>query len=134
VKGFEDSFATASPVHVSGGDTVTFTVVLFESESAAVTVTDTLPSSLTYVTDTLHVAPAWKNPGQYIDGDVRWSGLVTRTVPVSIKFRTQVTNTTSTLVIVNPIQVSRNGAKPVELTATVIVDGYPVSLPIVLKD
>jgi uncharacterized repeat protein (TIGR01451 family) len=133
-KSFEDSYATANPANVSGGDMVSYTIVLYESSSARMTLTDTLPSYLTCVPETLQVEPDWKNAAQFVNGDVRWSDLVTRTVPVSIRFQAQVTTTTSTLVIVNPTQVSRNGANPIELTATVIVNGFPVNLPIVIKD
>jgi len=130
---FADSYATATPPSVSGGEAVTLTVVLYEELSAALSLTDALPDSLVYLTDTLRVQPEWKNPAQFVGGEVRWADTVTRTVPVSVQFSAQVTPTVETLVIVNSVWVSRNGGVPVELTATIIANGIEVHLPIVIK-
>ena len=130
---FVDSFAKATPTALKGGEVVTYTVVLYEAVSATVTLNDPLPYTLTYVTDTLSVEPEWKNPAQFIGGQVRWTDLVTNSVPVSIQFGAQVTPTTKTLVIENVAHVSRNGGAPFDLSTTVIVNGSAAHLPIVIK-
>jgi hypothetical protein len=130
---FLDSHVTATPQSLSGGEEVTFTVMLYEESSATLSLTNALPDSLRYVTETLRVEPEWKNPAQYIEGEMRWADTVTRTVPVAIQYRAQVTPTTSTLVIVNSVWVARNTANPVELTATIIANGFSVQLPMVIK-
>jgi len=130
---FADSYAAVSPAAVNSGETVTYTVVLYEETSATMTLSDPLPSTLTYLSGTLQVEPTWKNPAQFVSDEVQWSDLVSSTVPVSIKFSAQVTVTTATLVITNPIQVSRGGADPLILDSVLIVNGLNVYLPTVLK-
>jgi len=130
---FADSYATVNPLAVQGGETVTYTVVLYEETSATMTLSDPLPPALTYVSGTLQVEPAWKNPAQFVGGEIQWSDLVTSTLPVSLKFSAQVTTTTATLVITDPIQVSRDGADPVTLSSLLFVNGLNVYLPAVLK-
>ena len=130
---FADSYVTATPRSLSGGEAVTLTVILYEEFSATLSLTNALPDALVYLTDTLRVEPEWKNPAQFVDGEVRWTDTVTSTVPVSIQFSAQVTPTVETLIIVNSAWVTRNSAAPVELTATIIANGLEVHLPVVIK-
>ena len=130
---FGDSYAWVNPVSVKGGETVSYNVVLYEFDTANLLLTDTLPSSLTYVTESLRVDPVWKNEAQIVAGEIRWSDVVTGAVPVAITFRAQVVQSTSTFTIVNPIRVSRDGAL-LELDVLSIVNGYPAFLPVVVRN
>ena len=130
---FADSTATVWPVSVDSGETVTYTVVLYEETAATLSLVDPIPDTLTILTPTLAVEPAWKNPPQFVGGEVHWSDLVTSTLSVNIRFSAQVTTTTATLAIANPIAVSRDGTDPLELETVVIVNGLNVYLPTVLK-
>jgi|GEM_PF-1588711 len=132
---FEDSFKRVSQVHLEGGETVTYTIVLYEESSASLSLTDTIPWPTTYVAGSARITPAWKGSVQCPDGaHIYWSGVVTSTVPVTITFRAQVPVTTTTLAIVNRAMVSRNGAAAVALSAISILNGFNSYLPIVLKN
>lgn len=130
---FWDSYVTATPRSLSGGEVLTFTVMLYEESSATLSLTNAFPGALRYVTETLHVEPEWKNRAEYIEGEVRWSDTVTAAVPVAIQYAAQVTPTMSTLAISNSVWVAWNTANPVELTATIIANGLEVQLPVVIK-
>ena len=130
---FWDSYVTATPQSLSGGEVVTFTVMLYEESSATLSLTNALPDALSYVTETLRVEPEWKSPAEYIEGEVHWTDTVTAAVPVAIHYTAQVTPTTSTLAIVNSVWVAWNTANPVELTATIVANGLKVQLPVVIK-
>jgi len=133
-RGFEDSFKRVSQVNLDGGETITYTIVLYEQVSASLALTDTMPWPVAYVPDSARITPAWKGPVQCPDNThVYWSGVVTGTVPVTITFQAQVPVTTTTLAIINRALASRNGATPVALSATSILNGFRTHLPTVLK-
>ena len=131
---FADSFKTVSHAILEGGETITYTIVLYEETSATLTLTDTIPSPLTYESGSVHVEPTWKNSAQYTGDDIRWSDTVTSTVPVTITFRAQVPVTTTTMAITNIAQMSRDGAAPIERRAISILNPFRAYLPLVLKN
>jgi len=131
---FEDSFKRVSQVNLEGGEAITYTIVLYEGTSATFALTDTVPSPCTYVLGSASVRPSWKAPVQDSGGTrVRWSDVVTSTVPVTITFQVQVPVTTTTWAIINWAMVSRNSATPVTLSALSILNGFQTYLPIVLR-
>jgi uncharacterized repeat protein (TIGR01451 family) len=131
---FDDSHKTVSHRDLSGGERLTYAIVLHEAVSAAVVVTDAIPAPLTYVPGSANVEPEGSGslelPGDY----VRWSGTVTGTVPVTITFQADVPVTTTAAVIVNRAEVSRDGAAAVELTAFSLLNASRVYLPVVVRD
>ena len=129
---FEDSFKRVSRGSLEGGETLTYTIVLYEETHATLTLTDTIPSPLNYAGG-LSVEPSWKNAAQYTGGEIRWSDTVTSTVPVTITFQAQAPITDTTWTIVNRAQISRDGAEPIEQSATSILNGFSMYLPLVLK-
>jgi uncharacterized repeat protein (TIGR01451 family) len=130
---FEDSFKGVSRVELEGGETITYTVVLYEAISATLTLTDAIPAPLTYVPGSANVEPSGSGT-LLIDDTVRWSGVVTGTQPVTITFQATVPVTTTSWVIVNRAWVSRDDAAPVERTATCVLNEFGVHLPLLLKD
>ncbi len=132
---FTDSFKTVSRRDLEGGERITYTILLYDSVSATLTFTDAIPVPLSYVTDTASIKPAGKGTVQFPTGAyLSWSGVVTGTAPVTITFQADVPVTTTTMWITNRALVSRNGAAPLELTATSVLNGFNVYLPVVLKD
>jgi len=129
---FEDSFKQVSRVRVEGGETIGYTIVLYEGIAAEMTFNDAIPYPYTYVPDSVAIEPAWKGPVQDANG-IQWSGDVTSTVPVTITFQVQVPVTSATLAVINRAQVSRDGGAPVELTALSIINSFDTYLPILLK-
>jgi hypothetical protein len=128
---FEDSFKTVSDIGLEGGETITYTIVLYEEIGAMLTLTDTVPSLLIY--ESSDVEPNWKNPVQYIGGDIRWSDTVTGAVPVTITFWTQVPITDTTWAIMNRALISHDGEAPIEKRALSILNGFSAYLPLTLK-
>ena len=130
---FADSFKSASSTRLDGGETITYTIVLYEQVSATLMLTDTIPSPCTYVPSSVTIEPIWKGPVNDTGG-IHWSGTVTSTVPVTITFQVQVPVTDTTWIIPNRALVSRDGAAPVELTATSFLNGFYVYLPVVFRN
>jgi uncharacterized repeat protein (TIGR01451 family) len=131
---FEDSFKAVSRRNLEGGETITYTIVLYEEMSATLTLTDAIPAPCTYVPGSADIKPDWKGTLQFPDSThIHWSGVVTSMVPVTITFQAQVPVTTTTWTIVNRAWVSRNSADPVALTDISFLNGCCVYLPIILR-
>ncbi len=129
---FEDSFKRVSHASLEGGETITYTIVLYEETRATLALTDTIPLPCTYVLGSADIEPAWKGPVQDTGG-IYWSGTVTGTVPVTITFQAQVPVTDTTWAITNRALMSRDGVAPVERRVTSILNGFSAYLPLVLK-
>lgn len=129
---FEDSFKRVSHASLEGGETITYTIVLYEKTRATLALTDAIPLPCTYVLGSADIEPAWKGPVQDTGG-IYWSGTVTGTVPVTITFQAQVPVTDTTWAITNRALMSRDGAAPVERRVTSILNGFSAYLPLVLK-
>jgi uncharacterized repeat protein (TIGR01451 family) len=130
---FEDSFKQVSQVALQGGETITYTVVLYEATDATLTLTDTIPAPLTYVPDSASVEPGGRGT-LLIDDSIRWSGTVTSTQSVTVTFQTQVPLTTTAWVIINRAQLSRDGAATIERLAVSVLNGFHLYLPVALKN
>ncbi len=131
---FDDSYKTVSHHDLEGGERLTYTIVLYEAVTATLTVTDAIPVPLTYVTASVNVEPEGRGtlelPGAYI----RWSGIVTGTVPVTITFQADVPVTTTTMAVINYAQASRNDTPVVELTAVSMLNSFRAYLPVVFRN
>jgi uncharacterized repeat protein (TIGR01451 family) len=131
---FEDSFKAVSRRNLEGGETITYTIVLYEEMSATLALTDTIPAPCTYVPGSADIEPDWKGTLQFPDSThIHWSGVVTSMVPVTITFQAQVPVTTTTWTIVNRAWVSRDSADLVALTDISFLNGCCVYLPIILR-
>jgi uncharacterized repeat protein (TIGR01451 family) len=130
---FEESFKQASHTRLQSGESVTYTIVLYEAISATLTVTDVVPAPLTYVPGSAQIEPAWKGPLVIADG-IRWTGTVTGLQPVTITLRAQSPMTTTAWTITNRAQIACNGAAPVERTAVSFLNGSSVYLPLVCRN
>jgi uncharacterized repeat protein (TIGR01451 family) len=132
---FGDSYKTVSHRDLEGGERITYTIVLYEAVSATLTLTDVIPAPLSYVFGSVNIEPGWKGTVEFPGTFIRWSGLVTGTVPVTITFQVDVPEVgTSVIPITNRALVSRNGAPPVELTARLFLNAFHVYLPVVLRN
>jgi uncharacterized repeat protein (TIGR01451 family) len=129
---FDDSYKTVSHRELWGGERITYTIVLYEAVSATLTLTDAIPAPLTYVPGSANVEPSGKGTVEF-PGYIRWSGIVTGTVPVTITFQVDVPVTTTTVAITNHAWVSRDSAAPVGLTATSFLNALHIYLPMVLR-
>ncbi len=128
---FEDSFKRVN-VNPQGDGTVTYTIVLYEETSATLTFSDTIPALLTYVPGSASIEPGSKGTLSITAG-IYWSGIVTGTRPVTITFQARASMTSATWAVVNRAWVSRNGAAPIERTATFFLNGFQTYLPWVAK-
>jgi uncharacterized repeat protein (TIGR01451 family) len=125
---FEESYKEVSHPRIYGGQEITYTVVLYEDTSATLTLTDTIPSPLSYVPGSADIMPSWKGPVQDA-GSIRWSGVVTSGQPVTLTFRALVPETSATLAVVNRVEISRDGAEPIERQALSILNPLLGFLP-----
>jgi uncharacterized protein (DUF362 family) len=132
---FEDSHKRVSRVILREGETVTYSIVLYEEVNATLTLSDTFPVFMTYVPGSANIEPASKGPLSISDG-IYWSGTVTGTQPVTITFQAQAPTGTGTAVlfILNRAQISRNGATPIERVAHSYLNGFHMFLPLVIKN
>ncbi len=132
---FEDSFKRVWPATIQSGERVTYTIVLYEAVRATLTLTDALPAPLTYVTGSLRVAPVGHGTLLPPGTAIRWTGVVTGGQPVTITFQADVPVSIGSvaLPVVNRALISRDGAAPVERTATVWINAYRLYLPVILR-
>jgi len=111
------------------GDPLTYTIALSNIETINVTdirVTDTLPISLTYISDSL---TATDGSYGYNNSVISWTGSVNAGGAVTITFEAAVSQTIGS--IVNTAVIS-GGGEMITRTATVAV-GRWLYLPVVLK-
>jgi uncharacterized repeat protein (TIGR01451 family) len=127
---FESSNKKVSHTRVYGGEEITYTITLYEDTSATLSMTDTIPSPLTYVPGSAAIEPSWKGPVQD-SGSIQWSGVVTSGLPVVITYRAQVPATSVTLAIVNQVDITRDGNSTIERQAVSILNPYSAFLPLV---
>jgi uncharacterized repeat protein (TIGR01451 family) len=129
-----DSFKRVNRVNVQGGETVTYTVVLYEEISATLSLSDTLPSGLTYVHGSASVQPQGRGTLLTNDG-IYWSGAVTGTQPVTITFEAQAPMTSvAPQAFDNRALISRNGETPIERQAVFFLNGLQSYLPLALHN
>jgi uncharacterized repeat protein (TIGR01451 family) len=122
-----DSAKRASVFEITQGGVVTYTLTLSNSgnlDHTAVTVTDSLPLSLTYLTDSL----VWSaGKGTYADGKILWTGPVSLTRPTSITYKAKVNTIASAAGVITNTATVNDGINPIfELRAIVDVVAAPI--------
>lgn len=123
----------ANTGRVQAGDRVTYTIVLRNTGgiSASVKVTDVVPSGLSYISGTLIASSGVVSSS--LAPTLRWSGWVSPTPPVTISYAVTVTDNT-TRAIINTATIAVSSTQPINRSAAIIVNGYSVFLPTILKD
>ncbi|HEX9924260.1 MAG TPA: PQQ-dependent sugar dehydrogenase [Anaerolineae bacterium] len=127
------STKTVSPIGGDPGQTFTFTITLINSGGQSMTqttfVTDTLPTGLAYVPNTL-AAPF----GTYDDtgGLLTWEGLLNPTSTVQITFQVTATGE-MTGTLQNIAEIEGQNAGRYTRSATVFIPGNPIYLPVIFK-
>ncbi|MCP4536093.1 MAG: DUF362 domain-containing protein [Chloroflexi bacterium] len=131
---FDDSYKTVSHHGLEGGERMTYTIVLYEAISATLTLTDVIPAPVSYVPGSANVEPSGSGSLELPGTSIRWSGVVTGAVPVTITFQVDVPDVgTAVTPITNRALVSRNGAPSAELVVTSIINGWHIYMPVVLR-
>lgn len=122
------SSKTASPGYGDQNDNITFTITVGGSGKAT-TVIDTLPTQLTYISDS-DTCPgdATYNAGAR---QISYSNTLTLGATCTIQIVTQV-NIAQIAAITNTANIN-NGISSSNVSATVILNGYHVYLPVILK-
>jgi uncharacterized repeat protein (TIGR01451 family) len=131
----ESSRKLASVSGPTNGDTITYTITIQNLNApltATVTMTDVIPTGLSYLPGTLTATS-----GLVTDTNapnLEWSGVLTPTPIVTVTYAVTVsTEITTPLVISNTAQIAASGSLTTT-TSKIIVNGYKLYLPIMLKD
>ena len=128
----QTSTKRVQPVRPGPGDTLTYTIVLRNPgpDLPSVRVTDTLPSGVYYLDD------LWASSGSYADtgGVITWSGSVTARQPVTITFGVTVGLDILEPTYIGNVALLDDGlGNLLQRSAGVIVNGYAVYLPLVMR-
>jgi uncharacterized repeat protein (TIGR01451 family) len=126
---------TSSAAGVSTGDSLTYTVRIVNTGkplTTTVTITDVLPVGLDYLTGTLTatLGTAWVTPG--LNTTIGWQGNISDTPTAEIRFGVNVT-ISDTLALRNIAVISDGLNQVISRSVTIIVNGLPVYLPIILR-
>ena len=133
VANLSPSTKTVSPTGGDPGQTFSFTITLINSGGQPMTqttfVTDTLPTGLAYVPNTL-TAPF----GTYDDtgGLLTWQGKLNPTPTVQITFQVTATGEI-TDALQNIAEIEGQNAGRYTRSATVFIPGNPIYLPVIFK-
>jgi uncharacterized repeat protein (TIGR01451 family) len=114
------------------GDTLTFTIRLVNTGGLltdTVYLTDVVPDGLSYVPGTLDATSGITNADA---STLTWSGVLSPTPVVTLTYAVTV-STDIIQVIVNAATIVVPGYSDTVLTTTVIANGYPVYLPVVMR-
>ncbi len=123
---------TASPSSILPGDPLTYTISFENLETVDITdvrVTDTLPTLVTYLDNSL---TATGGSYGYADGVVTWTGAVSAGGNVAVRFGVTVSQTASLGSSISNSAVFSGGGEIISRTATVFV-GHQIYLPVVWK-
>lgn len=110
------------------GDTLTYTITIGNSHAA--TLSDTIPSGLAYLPGTL-----WANSGVVNDSQsptLTWQGNVAPDSAVTISYAVTVSAITAQL-ITNQAQISVTGQGTTLRSATVLINGRSLFLPLLIR-
>jgi uncharacterized repeat protein (TIGR01451 family) len=131
---FSSSTKRASRAVGVTGDTLTFTIRLVNSGSplaATIYLTDTVPEGLSYVADTLDATSGITNADS---STLTWSGVLSPTPAVTITYAVTVSTVFTQVITNTAIIVTPGYPSPSPLTAMVIANGYPVYMPVVMRN
>jgi uncharacterized repeat protein (TIGR01451 family) len=130
------STKTVSAAAVSTGDSITYTIRVVNTGSpltSTAVMSDVLPAGLDYLAGTL--TTTYGNAQVQQDTtttSIQWQGLLSDTPIAEIRFGVRV-NISDTLAVFNTAQIDSSLTKTVIRSATIIVNGWPIYLPIILK-
>lgn len=121
------------PILPGSGDVLTYTITLNNPGSALpnVRVTDTLPAEVDYLGN------LWASSGSYGEagGVITWTGVVSTSSPIAIIFNVRVKEQITTPQVIRNTALIDDGLDNVlEKHATTIANGYPVYLPVILRN
>lgn len=125
------SIKSASRATAAQGDTVTYTIVLRNTGgplAASARVTDTLPGGLNYVGGSF---AATLGTVQAAPPVLKWTGVMSTTPVVTLTYAATVT-AVGPISLVNSAEIEFDGTV-LSRSATVIVDGLTLYLPLILK-
>ena len=123
----------ASAGNVQPGQRVMYTLLLRNTGTldASVYLTDVVPNGLTYVPNTL--SASFGAASDSLSPMLRWNGVLAVEVQVILQYAVTVT-TDSTQALVNTAIIAPVGASSIKRSATVIVNGYTLQLPLLYKN
>ncbi len=117
------------------GDVLTYTILLRNTGrpfTETVALTDTVPAGLAYVPGSLTATLG--TPNASAAPVLRWTGVLSATRAVTITYRVTVTVPAGTArAISNTVTIAAPPLAPLTRTAIIIVNGYKVFLPVVLR-
>ena len=123
----------ASNAAPAPSETVTYTIVLRNAGSPfsqTARLTDVVPSGLTYVAGTL---AATRGAADDSSAPVlKWDGVMSNTLLVTVTYAVTVTESV-TKAITNVATIAPGIAPPFARSATIVVNGYGVLLPVIVK-
>jgi uncharacterized repeat protein (TIGR01451 family) len=123
----------ASAVNVQTGQRVTYTLALHNTGTldASVSLTDIVPSGLLYAPHTFTASSG--TASEALSPTLRWNGILAVGMQVTLRYAVTVT-ADSTQALVNTAAIVPVGATPFKRSATVIVNGYALQLPVLYKN
>ena len=130
------SSKTVSAGAVSTGDRITYTIRVVNTGSpltSTAVMTDVLPAGLDYLAGTLTTTygDALVKQGASTTS-IQWQGLLSDTTVAEIRFGVRV-NISDTSAVINTARIDSSLTKTINRSATIIVNGLPFYLPIILK-
>jgi uncharacterized repeat protein (TIGR01451 family) len=129
------SAKAASTTVAQPGQVVAYTITLRNSGDPftySVRLTDTVPAGLSHISGTLTATLGTPDEGDA--PTLRWSGVLSDTPVVTVTYAVTVASSTSTTqTIRNTVTISTEPVGVLTCTATVVVNGRPIYLPVVLE-
>lgn len=125
---------TASSLTPASGKVVTYTIVVRNAGAAfgeTVRMTDTIPNGLIYKPGSLSATLG--NPNDASAPMLTWNGMLSNTPAVTVTFAVTVT-APSAQMIINVVAIHPGFSGPFTRSATIIVNGLRLYLPIVFKN
>ena len=132
--GFSLSTKQSSRRVPASGETITYTIILRNSGhpiTSTVFLTDEIPAGLTYVSDTVSAS---LGDADYVNGTVLWSGILSSTPTVALTYAGIVEEVEEPTVIRNVATIDAGEYGIFTCSNIIIVDGFSVYLPLVLRD
>ena len=123
----------ASRPMVSFGETLTYTISIINQGSSlteTVSLTDTIPTGLTYVPGSLMATSGTVDDSSA--PTLYWNGLLTPTPTVTLTYAVTV-NSEETQVLTNSVVITAPRQPSLTRSATVIINGHTIYLPLVFR-
>jgi uncharacterized repeat protein (TIGR01451 family) len=130
---FEPSAKSASQSAAQTGSLVTYTIRVVNNGLASdvtITLTDSLPSGLSYVPNSL-TATGGAAP-VHANGTIYWSGVLSPTPAITLTYAATIT-TTEPAALINSVVINAGVWGIYTRTTTVIANGLSIYLPLIIK-